>query len=72
MGGDRVQAQTLRLDAFSQALTNPLLSEHAYNDKTFTPEGMKVIADTKRLQDILNRNSPGGKGPYRITMTYAG
>ena len=60
------------LDAFSHALTNPLLSEHVYNDKTFTPEGMKVIADTKRLQDILNRNSPGGKGQYRITMTYAG
>ena len=60
------------LDAFTLALPNPLLSEHVYNEKTFTPEGMKVITSTKRLQDILNRNSPDGKGPYRITMTYAG
>lgn len=63
-------ARMVGVDAFSHALTNPLLSEHVYNDKTFTPEGMKVIADTKRLEDILNRNSPGGKGPYRTTMTY--
>lgn len=60
------------VDAFSQALTNPLLSEHVYNEKTFTPEGMNVIAHTKKLEDILNRNCPSGKGPYQVTMTYAG
>lgn len=58
------------LDAFSQALTNPLLSEHVYNEKTFSYAGMKVIEDTKRLQDVLNRNNAAGKGPYKITMTY--
>lgn len=57
-------------DAFSLALTNPLLSEHVYNEMTFTKEGMKVIADTKRLQDIINRNSVAGDRQYRVTMTY--
>lgn len=57
-------------DAFSLALTHPLLSEHVFNEQTFTPQGMQVIAQTQRLQDILNRNVPGGQGDYRVTMTY--
>ncbi len=46
------------LDAFSQALTNPLLSEHVFNEKTFGPEGMKFIECTHTLEDVLRRNIP--------------
>lgn len=48
------------MDAFSQALTNPLLSEHVYGDNpelTFTKAGLAEINSTKCLRDILLRNS---------------
>lgn len=48
------------VDAFSQALTNPLLSEHVWNEGTFTKEGWQVIKNTKSLRDILHRNVKGG------------
>jgi prostaglandin-endoperoxide synthase 2 len=56
-------------DAFSQALTNPLMSEHAFNARTFSKLGMRVIAKTTRLQQILDRNLMGDTGSYKITMT---
>jgi len=43
-------------DAFSHALTNPLLSPHVFNEATFTAEGMRTITQTSRLRDILARN----------------
>jgi prostaglandin-endoperoxide synthase 2 len=48
------------VDAFSQALTNPLLSEHVWNAETFTPWGFKEIQDTHNLGQILARNCPAG------------
>ena len=52
------------MDAFSQALTNPLLSEHVWgNDENrtlaFTEAGLAEIVATTRLRDILLRNSDG-------------
>ena len=61
------------VDAFSQALTNPLLSEHVWNEKTFSKEGWKVINETKTLRDILDRNVDGGLGDdVFIGMTQPG
>ncbi|RBO53794.1 heme peroxidase [Rhodovulum sp. BSW8] len=57
------------LDAFSQALTNPLLSEHAFNPRTFSQVGWREIRKTTRLQQILDRNLGGDTGRYAITMT---
>ena len=51
-------------DAFTQALTNPLLARHIFTDDTFTASGMKVISDTKCLQDIVARNSLTPKDVY--------
>jgi Animal haem peroxidase len=45
------------VDAFSQALTNPLLSEHVFNPSTFSVPGWAAIHETKCLKDILDRNS---------------
>ena len=45
------------LDAFSQAMTNPLLSENVFNEQTFSKEGMAIIAATKGLRDIAIRNT---------------
>jgi prostaglandin-endoperoxide synthase 2 len=58
------------VDAFSQALTNPLLSKSVFNSKTFSPLGWEVIANTGSLRDILDRNTPEGVGKARIGMTF--
>jgi heme peroxidase len=51
-------------DAFTQALTNPLLARHVFTDATFTAAGMKVIDDTTSLQDIVARNSDAPADVY--------
>lgn len=45
-------------DAFTQALTNPLLSRNVFNEQTFTRSGLKLIEVTNSLQDIVHRNCP--------------
>jgi prostaglandin-endoperoxide synthase 2 len=57
------------VDAFSQALTNPLLSEHVFKPDTFSTLGWDTIQRTGSLRDILERNSPKGTGGARISMT---
>lgn len=64
------------VDAFTQALTNPLLSEHVWGNPkvandTFTPEGLAAIRDTGSLRDILERNSVG-LGDRFVGMTREG
>ncbi|WP_227418139.1 peroxidase family protein [Roseitranquillus sediminis] len=54
------------LDAFSQALNNPLLSKQVYNARTFSEFGMEVIERTEALADIVARN-PGAKSPADIS-----
>ena len=43
-------------DAFSHALTNPLLSEHVFNAETFTAAGMAIIDTPTTIADLLARN----------------
>lgn len=59
------------LDAFSQALTNPLLSEHIFNRRTFSEPGWHTIHSTHTLRDVLERNVTGGLGDTFIGMTRA-
>lgn len=59
------------VDAFTQALTNPLLSEHVYNAETFTPWGLDLIENTRSLGDILVRQG-ADLDPRDITMTQPG
>lgn len=71
---DLLQAM-VAMDAFSQALTNPLLSEHVWGNDTnrrlaFTDEGLAEIARTATLRDILVRNSVG-LGDRFVGMTRA-
>lgn len=61
------------IDAFSQALTNPLLSQHVYKESTFSPTGWKAINETSVLRDILARNTPAKSiDGQRISMTLEG
>jgi prostaglandin-endoperoxide synthase 2 len=47
------------VDAFSQAFTNPLLSEPVFNQNTFSPLGWEAIHQTTSLRLMLERNSSG-------------
>ena len=57
------------VDAFSQALTNPLLSKHVFKPDTFSDVGWDAIQHTSSLRDILNRNNPNEADSARISMT---
>lgn len=43
------------VDGFSQALTNPLLSEHVWNERTFSSVGWRTLEQTSNLRDVLTR-----------------
>ena len=59
------------LDAFSQALTNPLLSRHVFKPATFSGPGWAMIQRTKTVRDVVDRNVVGGAGDTFISMTRA-
>ena len=44
-------------DAFTQALTNPLLARNVFNEATFTQTGLDIIEETGTLQQIIVRNA---------------
>jgi prostaglandin-endoperoxide synthase 2 len=56
------------VDAFSQALTNPLLANRVYLAKTFSERGMEIIAETTCLHDIVRRNITN---PPQVSFTHA-
>jgi prostaglandin-endoperoxide synthase 2 len=60
------------VDAFSQALTNPLLSENVYKEEAFTSLGWSEIKNTRSLSQLVERNIPAGTSLGRIAMTREG
>lgn len=44
-------------DAFTQALTNPLLAKAVYNEDTFSKEGMDIIQSNRTLADLIVCNT---------------
>ena len=44
-------------DAFTQALTNPLLSESVHNAATFGEAGLEIVRATRRLAQVVARNT---------------
>jgi len=59
----------IAIDAFSQALTNPLLAPRVLNADTFTPLGLRTVERTRTLSDIVHRNSPEDPKPRFISMS---
>jgi prostaglandin-endoperoxide synthase 2 len=51
-------------DAFTQALTNPLLARNVFNDATFSKTGMKIIQATHSVAQIVARNSRSPKSVH--------
>jgi prostaglandin-endoperoxide synthase 2 len=57
-------------DAFTQALTNPLLAANVYNEDTFGKEGMEVVRNTTTLADVIVRNT-GIREPGKVKFKVA-
>jgi prostaglandin-endoperoxide synthase 2 len=51
-------------DAFTQALTSPLLARNVFNEATFTKTGLKIISETGSIQQIVARNSQSPDSVY--------
>ena len=56
------------IDAFSQALTNPLLASHIFNERTFSPAGWEIVQSPLTLSDLVNRNTPPAGKSYNVTF----
>lgn len=61
-------ARVIGIDAFSQALTNPLLSDKIFKPETFSDVGWEIIQNTKTLADLVNRNVPESERQYKVTF----
>ena len=64
-----VMGTMVAVDAFSQALTNPLLARSVFNASTFSRAGMRELDRTSRLQDLVDRNIPGEDTKPLATFT---
>ena len=71
--GDQIMGDLLTAmvgnDAFTQALTNPLLAPQVFTEATFTRTGMEIITGTRSLQEILVRNA-ADPGAAFVRFTY--
>lgn len=63
----QLMGRMVGVDAFSQALTNPLLARRVYQVRTFSELGMKIIEQTKTLNDIVQRNIAN---PPQVSFTH--
>jgi prostaglandin-endoperoxide synthase 2 len=58
------------IDAFSQALNNPLLHQNLFNKETFSERGLALIGETQSLEQLVNRNTPESNGEaFKVSMT---
>ena len=61
-------ARVIGIDAFSQALTNPLLSDKIFKPETFSEVGWEIIQNTKTVGDLVNRNVPPSDRKYKVSF----
>jgi len=47
-------------DAFTQALTNPVLSTNIFNEQTLTAYGLNLVKTTSTLKQLVDRNVKNG------------
>lgn len=60
------------VDAFSQALTNPLLAPGLQNDDVFSRAGSAAVKATEGLADIVARNLTGENAQPLVSFTQQG
>jgi prostaglandin-endoperoxide synthase 2 len=67
-----LMATMVAVDAFSQALTNPLLAPGIFGPETFSATGLQIIKTTNTLAQIVRRNIPGEASRPRVTFSRKG
>ena len=60
------------IDAFSQALTKPLLHSRTFCSETFSVLGWRLIHEPQSIERLVRRNTPEHAGEYHISMTRDG
>ena len=65
-----LMAVMVAFDAFSQVLTNPLVSPQVYGAQTFSATGMQIIAQTSTLRQLVARNVQNGSDGDIVSMTW--
>ncbi|MFF5468541.1 peroxidase family protein [Streptomyces achromogenes] len=64
----RLLERIISVDAFSEALNNPLLAPRLFGPATFSPEGWEIIRHTRSFSDLVHRNLPEDKGRYVVSL----
>ncbi|MEU0335104.1 peroxidase family protein [Streptomyces sp. NPDC006193] len=64
----RLLERIISVDAFSEALNNPLLAPRLFTPATFSPEGMRIIRETRSFSDLVHRNLPEDTGRYFVSL----
>ncbi|GGW14300.1 hypothetical protein GCM10018980_12640 [Streptomyces capoamus] len=65
----RLLERIISVDAFSEALNNPLLSPRLFGPDTFSPEGLRAVRETRSFSDLVHRNLPEDDKPrYDVSL----
>ncbi|MEU8469750.1 peroxidase family protein [Streptomyces sp. NPDC029006] len=64
----RLLERVISVDAFSEALNNPLLAPRLFTPGTFSPEGLRIVRGTRGFSDLLHRNLPEDKTRYFVSL----
>ena len=59
-------------DAFTQALTNPLVSPRIFNETTFSKVGMAIIKKDQTISGLVRNNVAKLPVPYFVSLTRSG
>ncbi|MFE1882938.1 peroxidase family protein [Streptomyces diastatochromogenes] len=65
---ERLLERIISVDAFSEALNNPLLAPRLFGPSTFSPEGLRIVRETRSFTDLVHRNLPEDKGRYFVAL----
>ncbi|MET7680513.1 peroxidase family protein [Streptomyces sp. NPDC005423] len=65
----RLLERVISVDAFSEALNNPLLAPRLFGPSTFSCEGMRIIRETRDFSALVHRNLPEDDGRYDIALS---
>ncbi|MFJ3639888.1 peroxidase family protein [Streptomyces sp. NPDC090108] len=64
----RLLERIISVDAFSEALNNPLLAPRLFAPSTFSAEGLRAVRETRGFSDLLHRNLPESKARYFVSL----
>ncbi|WP_327709200.1 hypothetical protein OG912_11010 [Streptomyces sp. NBC_00464] len=64
----RLLERVISVDAFSEALNNPLLAPRLFSPSTFSAEGMRIIRETRGFSQLVHRNLPEDDGRYVVSL----